>query len=188
MTIKLTPGQSYDTSELISLFSEEPVSAYRDFVRARMARLPFLLGSSTPIERLFGCAMFVHMDRWRGTFERVAFPGYQPIQPFLASFPATTDALLGFFQVPFESYVLDFLFCVHYRGARRVFAVECDGHDFHERTKEQAQKDRKRDRVVQSEDMEILRYTGSEIWNDPIGAAQDCMTRILDSVGAGSPF
>ena len=53
--------------------------------------------------------------------------------------------------------------------------VECDGHDFHERTKEQAARDRARDRVAQLEGLPILRFTGSEIWNDPSGCADEIL-------------
>lgn len=49
--------------------------------------------------------------------------------------------------------------------------VECDGHDFHERTKEQATRDRERDRAAQMAGMEIFRFTGSELWRDPLGSA-----------------
>ena len=49
--------------------------------------------------------------------------------------------------------------------------VECDGHDFHERTKEQAARDRERDRAAQLAGMEIFRFTGSELWRDPLGSA-----------------
>lgn len=44
--------------------------------------------------------------------------------------------------------------------------VECDGHDFHERTKDQAQRDRARDRAFQECGYLIMRFTGSEIWKD----------------------
>lgn len=44
--------------------------------------------------------------------------------------------------------------------------VECDGHDFHERTKEQAQRDKSRDRELQELGHPVLRFTGSEIWAD----------------------
>ena len=47
--------------------------------------------------------------------------------------------------------------------------IECDGHDFHERTKEQAARDRRKDREVQSSGCPILRFTGSEIFSDPLG-------------------
>jgi hypothetical protein len=44
--------------------------------------------------------------------------------------------------------------------------VECDGHEFHERTKEQAQRDREKDRVIQAAGIPILRFTGSEIFRN----------------------
>lgn len=50
--------------------------------------------------------------------------------------------------------------------------VECDGHDFHERTKEQATRDRERDRDAQIAGMEIYRFTGSELWRNPLGCAE----------------
>lgn len=50
--------------------------------------------------------------------------------------------------------------------------VECDGHDFHERTKEQAAKDRNRDREAQLGGLPVFRFTGSEIWRDPWGCAE----------------
>jgi very-short-patch-repair endonuclease len=46
------------------------------------------------------------------------------------------------------------------------FVVECDGHDFHERTKQQAARDKKRDRELQIAGWKVLRFTGSEIWSD----------------------
>lgn len=53
----------------------------------------------------------------------------------------------------------------------RTLVVECDGHDFHERTKEQAAKDRARDRHLLLEGYEVFRFTGSELWRDPWGCA-----------------
>jgi very-short-patch-repair endonuclease len=41
--------------------------------------------------------------------------------------------------------------------------IECDGHNFHERTKEQAARDRQKDRDIQAAGVPILRFTGSEI-------------------------
>lgn len=49
--------------------------------------------------------------------------------------------------------------------------VECDGHDFHERTKEQAARDRSRDRDAQLAGYTVMRFTGSEIWRDALGCA-----------------
>ncbi|MDQ3254286.1 MAG: endonuclease domain-containing protein [Acidobacteriota bacterium] len=49
--------------------------------------------------------------------------------------------------------------------------VECDGHDFHEKRKEQAAKDKRRDRILQSLGYRVFRFTGSEIHNDAIACA-----------------
>lgn len=57
------------------------------------------------------------------------------------------------------------------KGIARV-VVECDGHDFHERTKEQAKKDRSRDRFFAMHDLTVLRFTGSEIYADEVGCAR----------------
>jgi very-short-patch-repair endonuclease len=49
--------------------------------------------------------------------------------------------------------------------------IECDGHNFHERTPEQAERDRRRDRLMQEAGIPVLRFTGREIYRDPSGCA-----------------
>lgn len=46
--------------------------------------------------------------------------------------------------------------------------VEIDGHDFHERTKQQAARDRSRDRALTAGGYKVLRFTGSEVYSDPL--------------------
>ena len=46
------------------------------------------------------------------------------------------------------------------------FVIELDGHDFHEKTKEQAKKDKEKDRFLISEGYTVIRFTGSEIYNN----------------------
>lgn len=48
-------------------------------------------------------------------------------------------------------------------GPKRI-AVELDGHDFHERTKEQASRDKARDRLLTVGGWSVLRYTGSDVY------------------------
>jgi hypothetical protein len=56
-------------------------------------------------------------------------------------------------------------------GLNPVMVIECDGHEYHERTKDQAQRDRSRDRTLQEHDLVAYRFTGSEIFNDAAGCA-----------------
>lgn len=51
--------------------------------------------------------------------------------------------------------------------------VECDGHDFHEKTKEQVAKDKKRERDLINEGYTILRFSGSEIYKNPFTCARE---------------
>lgn len=60
--------------------------------------------------------------------------------------------------------------------------VECDGHDFHERTKAQAKRDRSRDRALQTQGLMVLRYTGSELHADANACAVE-VCRALSGMG-----
>lgn len=53
--------------------------------------------------------------------------------------------------------------------------IELDGHDFHERTKEQAVRDRRRDRWAQENRDPLLRFTGSEVTGDPRGVVSEVL-------------
>jgi len=59
--------------------------------------------------------------------------------------------------------------------------VECDGHDFHERTKEQAARDKSRDRQLQAQGYYVLRFTGSELWNNSNGCAREADEFLTES-------
>jgi very-short-patch-repair endonuclease len=65
-------------------------------------------------------------------------------------------------------YRADFLLDVRLNdgAARHAIVVEVDGHDYHERTKEQARRDKRRDRDMAAEGLTVLRFTGSEVWKD----------------------
>ena len=54
-----------------------------------------------------------------------------------------------------------------YKEIKRL-CIEIDGHDFHEKTKEQAAKDKKRDRKIKKAGYGILHFTGSEVYKDPL--------------------
>jgi Protein of unknown function (DUF559) len=58
------------------------------------------------------------------------------------------------------------------------FIIECDGHDFHEKTKEQAARDKARDRYFTINGWHVLRFTGSEIHADAIA----CANQVIDAV------
>ncbi|WP_421662298.1 DUF559 domain-containing protein [Lysinibacillus telephonicus] len=58
------------------------------------------------------------------------------------------------------------------------FAVECDGHEFHEKTKEQVRSDRFRERCLMKEGYTVVRFAGSEIFDD----AQKCALEVWEII------
>ncbi len=101
-----------------------------------------------------------------------------------ARWPVDTKALHIFRQVAIGPYKADFLVewgdFTHPDAIYRA-VVECDGHDFHERTKEQAKHDRRRDRTVQGFGLPILRFTGSEIYADAVGCGAQVLAFFVDN-------
>jgi very-short-patch-repair endonuclease len=85
-------------------------------------------------------------------------------------------------------YRVDFLVTIHDRffgpsGTNlrsHSVIVECDGHDFHEKTKEQASKDKKRDRFLQKHGLAVLRFSGSDVWKDAFSHANEVIEFITD--------
>lgn len=74
-------------------------------------------------------------------------------------------------QVQIGKYRVDFLIT----GVEPPIVVECDGHEFHERTKEQANRDHRRDQDLQDLGYRVYRFTGSEIYRNP----HKCAIRVL---------
>jgi len=96
-------------------------------------------------------------------------------------------------QERIDSYRVDFAICRGRYSVRRidgdskegveiskVLVVECDGHDYHERTKEQAAKDKSRDRHLVASGFTVMRFTGSELYSDPFARARE-VSSYLDS-------
>jgi very-short-patch-repair endonuclease len=79
---------------------------------------------------------------------------------------------LGGWRVDFLVYAPDWTPGAERWRWREPLIIECDGHDFHERTKEQAAKDRSRDRAAVLAGREVFRFTGSELWRNPWGCAE----------------
>lgn len=79
-------------------------------------------------------------------------------------------------QEPCGPYKIDMAVLFDFPEKQYKVAVECDGHDFHEKTEKQARHDKKKDRYLQSHGWLIARFTGSQIYNDPM----QCVREIID--------
>jgi len=78
----------------------------------------------------------------------------------------TRFGLVATRQLPWGRYIIDIAILVKMDSEFLYVAIECDGHEFHERTKEQAARDKSRDRALAADGVIVLRFTGSEIWHN----------------------
>lgn len=135
----------------------------------------------TPIERLFFAALFLAiMHCEQEYFTAVRLVPLDAFERWKDAPDLDRETIFISRQVDIAGWRVDFLIHVFADWSREDrpgsmgwnrLIVECDGHDFHERTKEQAARDRDRDRQAQLSGIEIFRFTGSELWRDPLGCA-----------------
>jgi len=82
-------------------------------------------------------------------------------------------------QAVIDKYRADFLFLILDEAKKtKRLVVEVDGHDFHERTKAQAAKDRSRDRWMAENGYDVMRFTGSEVYANPCKCALEIAGRL----------
>jgi len=124
----------------------------------------------SPIEVMLGAAL-LFLERFDG------MPGFTLVlagQHELPHWPRESRLLIP--QYKFEEYRVDWV----YRDGDLLTFIECDGHDYHERTKAQAARDKQRDRKMQAAGHPVLRFTGSEIFKDPFDCARHVMQFVND--------
>lgn len=130
----------------------------------------------SPIEEIMGLSIYYQLrdfvDDFDGEYGKVHWMLSEYTWPDDASVPF--DGIFAFQQAKIGNYAADFLFFIRDEesGVKKWVVVECDGHDFHERTKKQAAHDRARDRWMTTEGVTVLRFTGSEIWRDPLAVGE----------------
>lgn len=94
------------------------------------------------------------------------------------------DQKVHFFLEPqyvLGDYRVDFLFgrTADSDDLLKCIAIECDGHEWHDKTKDQAARDKARDRFLSSKVGRVLRFTGSEIYRNPMVCAEEAMKVLL---------
>lgn len=60
--------------------------------------------------------------------------------------------------------------------------IECDGHEFHHKTKKQVEYDNERQLALQTAGYEVIRFSGSQIYNNPLGCAEKAYKYIVSRI------
>jgi very-short-patch-repair endonuclease len=144
--------------------------------------------SESQIEAIL-CATFVlycwRINSSKECFRSVLFNGDIESADTLASFAATNMGhIVVSPQIKVDRYRVDFMAALDNCSETRLLVIECDGHEWHERTKEQAAHDKARDRYLTNNGMSVMRFTGSEIVANPLS----CVGEIVQYFTGSNPF
>jgi len=150
------------------------VAKEKAWVEARIQQAFADAPGDSPIERIF------YTGLWAELAHRAYLHGDLRLLPTLnrGDGPAAglaTDAYYIEPQVQVRNRRVDFVFWAHDGVRWNRLLIECDGHDYHERTKKQATNDRSFDRESQYFGDTVFRFTGSEIYN----SLQRCVDDVL---------
>ncbi len=82
----------------------------------------------------------------------------------------------------FSGYIPDF--AIFMKGLYQGFAIEIDGHEWHEKTKEQAQRDKRKDRAYIKKGFIPIHFTGSEVFHN----SEDCIRELFEIIDSNIQF
>lgn len=148
------------------------VEERRAYITEMAMRLVAL--QQSPIEEKMALALLAHP---------LASIGFLAVQSDLPEARRT-----GLFIVPqakIGPYRADFALVMLSDGYTIRLVVECDGHDFHEKTKKQAAHDKARDRYFLEKEWPVMRFTGSEIHRNAAKCADQAMLYLLRAIARG---
>lgn len=74
----------------------------------------------------------------------------------------------------FSGYIPDFAIFIN--GAEQGYVIEIDGHEWHEKTKEQAKADKEKDRSYLKKNFIPIRFTGSEVYHN----VDNCIREVFE--------
>ena len=138
-------------------------------------------GWKSPIERIFMVAMFAVARHQPPLLPLIwykdAVKFSNPDGLHIPIFPQ--------WRVPSTLYTVDFALKIcdslgDWPG--KTILVECDGHEFHYQSKDQIEKDRDRDRLLQILGFPVFRFTGRELWRDPIRCAMQVQNWLFEAM------
>lgn len=132
----------------------------------------------SPIESMMaGALVWLEMD-WAG------FPSHDmttgPKDPFFCDERAENLEFWITPQAAIDGCRVDFLLWFKRHLHVAGIAIECDGHAFHEKTKEQAARDKDRDRRILVAGFPVMRFTGSEIYRDVHRCVEQVQSALSD--------
>lgn len=143
----------------------------------------------TPIEMLFYIAYeYVTMKTENKlapiTDKKITDKDY-PIELKMCVFGLVNQAEIN---IENNKYFADFLFDDSLYGKTIPFVkdikliIECDGFEYHHKNKKQVDNDYKRQIALQNAGYDVIRFSGSQLYKDPIGCAETAFNYLVNKV------
>lgn len=173
------PSVSHDFQDprLATFINQGLEAGLPDIVANYRARLHAALGHcESPIEKLMGAALYFEfcMDHDVSRFH----PGGFTVEQAISMLPSWADTFV-FPQCWIGSSRVDFLVAATSASQPICYAIECDGHDFHQKTRPQVDRDNRRDLALDKLGVRTLRFSGSAIVSNPRYCAEGVAEAIL---------
>ena len=105
-----------------------------------------------------------------------------PIEKLMCAILFQTEAYFEV-QEKIEKYTVDFIIDLTVGEDCNYIVIECDGHDFHEKTKAQVTKNNERDMDLKKAGYDVIHFNGSQIFNNPMKCANDTIDLIIENIG-----
>jgi very-short-patch-repair endonuclease len=134
----------------------------RHCVLHEMKMIDYVSKINSPIEQLLAVELQLYQSLYSDWFKR--YDEYANIDEIATQRVVVVNGI---------KYRVDFMARCYANDKLHFFAIECDGHEFHEKTKEQVRKDKQRERALLTQGITVIRFSGSEIWNDAAGCAKE---------------
>lgn len=83
-------------------------------------------------------------------------------------------------EVSRKTYYIDFCLSVFDGISDSIdLFIEVDGHKYHNESKKKVAEDKRRERALQTSCAGMITFTGSEVYNDPDGCAEEAVSTLL---------
>lgn len=164
--VVMPEGWKHETDIMAEMFRHSGLRPYRDEQPELVSRC------ESPIERVMAYAILGLSSKFPGRLLPFGFTNEE--EGYFRLGRGQSKVIVGS-QVGIGSSRVDFAVLaqvMRWREPLRL-VIECDGHEFHEKTKEQIAADKARERRLVAMGYYVLRFSGAEIWNDPWGCASD---------------
>ena len=119
----------------------------------------------SPIEQLFLIALHTILD--------IEFAEVNPSPIGSDSGIINLPGINIYPQYQLGKYFIDFVVSPQELGNKNTVAVELDGHDFHDKNKQQRAYEKSRDRYIVNQGYKLLHFTGSEVTQNPFKVAYE---------------